>query len=115
MGVCVNGFVYYLLKQSREASFLHELIDGFSGVLVSDFYSGYDLLPCKQQRCLIHFIRDLNGDFRKNSINLELKVIVVRFGELLRTIVATIDRYGLRRRHLEKHLRDVGCVLFYRW
>jgi len=101
--------VYYLLKQSREASFLHELIDGFNGVLVSDFYSGYDSLPCKQQRCLIHFIRDLNGDFRKNQLNLELKVIVVRFGELLRTIVATIDRYGLRRRHLEKHLRDVDA------
>jgi hypothetical protein len=101
--------VYYLLRKSREASFLHELIDGFNGVLVSDFYSGCDSLPCKQQRCLVHFIRDLNGDFRKNQFNSELKFIVVRFGKLLRTIVATIDQYGLRRRHLEKHLRDVDA------
>jgi hypothetical protein len=42
-------------------------LSGFRGVLVSDFYAGYDSLPCKQQRCLIHLIRDLNGDFLKNQ------------------------------------------------
>jgi hypothetical protein len=33
---------------------------------------------------------------------------------LLRTIVATIDRYGLKKRHLNKHLESVphggGCI-----
>jgi hypothetical protein len=49
----------------------------------------------------------LNGDFRKHQFNLELKLIVLRFGELLRAIIETIDKYGLRHRHLEKHKKDV--------
>lgn len=31
----------------------------------------------------------------------------MEFGKLLRRIVATIDRYGLRKLHLNKHRRDV--------
>jgi hypothetical protein len=61
---------------------------------------------------LVHLIRDLNGDFRKNQFNLELKSIVARFGKLLRSIVETVDKYGLRRRHLEKHQK--GVETFYR-
>jgi predicted RecB family nuclease len=100
--------VFYMFRPNREAGFLHELLKGFNGVLVSDFYSGYDSLPCKQQRCLVHLIRDLNADLRKNQFNVEFKSIVARFGELLRSIVVTIDKYGLRRRHLEKHQKDVA-------
>ena len=38
--------VIYLYKPSREGGFLHEYLKGFGGVLVSDFYSAYDSLPC---------------------------------------------------------------------
>jgi Transposase IS66 family/RNase_H superfamily len=99
--------VFYLFRPNRVASFLRELLNGFQGVLVSDFYAGYDSLPCYQQRCLVHLIRDLNNDFRKNQFNDEFRFIVARFSELLRSIVETIDKYGLRRRHLEKHRKDV--------
>jgi len=57
--------------------------------------------------------RDLNGDFHKNQLNSELRNIVIRFGSLLRTIIATIDRYGLRMRHLNRHHKDVNR--FYKW
>jgi hypothetical protein len=33
----------------------------------------------------------------------ELQSIVGRFGALLRSIVATVDEHGLRRRHLRRH------------
>ena len=79
--------VFYLFRPSREAGFLHEFLKGFDGVLVSDFYAGYDSLPCRQQRCLIHLIRDLNGDFRMNQLNAELRSIVTGFGALLRPII----------------------------
>ena len=101
--------VYYMFRPNREAAFLHETLLGFDGVLISDFFSGYDSLPCKQQKCLIHLIRDLNGDFRKNQFNAELKSIVTKFGILLRSIVDAIDKYGLRRRHLQKYLKDVDA------
>jgi len=111
--VATMDSVFYILRPNREASFIKDLLEGFNGVLVSDFYRGYESLPCKQQKCLVHFIRDLNGDFHKNQLNSELRNIVDRFGSLLRMIVATIDRYGLRRRHLNKHHKDVNR--FYKW
>ena len=99
--------VFYLFRPNREADFLKELLKNFRGVLVSDFYSGYDSLPCQQQKCLIHLMRDLNEDLFKNQLNIELKGIATKFGALLRMIVETIDKYGLKKMHLNKHKKDV--------
>ena len=41
---------------------LEDVLAGFEGVLVSDFYAGYDGVPCRQQKCLIHLMRDINED-----------------------------------------------------
>lgn len=65
--------VFYLYRNGREAGFLHELLFGFNGVLISDFYTGYDSLPCPQQKCLIHLIRDINEDLLKYPFDQELK------------------------------------------
>lgn len=99
--------VVYLYKPSREGDFLHELLQGFAGVLITDFFSAYDSLPCAQQKCLVHLIRDMNHDLLANPFDDEFKSLVQEFGQLLRTIVATIDRYGLKKRHLSKHTDDV--------
>jgi predicted RecB family nuclease len=99
--------VVYLFKPTREGDFLHELLKGFSGVLVTDFFSAYESLPCEQQKCLVHLIRDMNHDLLNNPIDDEFKFLVQAFGQLLREIVATIDRYGLKKRHLNKHMDDV--------
>ncbi|GAB6012908.1 IS66 family transposase [Viscerimonas tarda] len=99
--------VYYRFRETREPDFLRDLLKGFEGVLVSDFYTGYDFLECKQQKCLVHLIRDMNEDLLKHQFDEELKLIVREFGVLLRAIVATIDEYGLKQRHLKKHNKDV--------
>jgi predicted RecB family nuclease len=98
--------VIYLYKPSREGGFLHEYLKGFGGVLVSDFYTAYDSLPCAQQKCLIHLIRDLNHDILANPFDEELKALAAEFGRLLRAAVTTIDRHGLSRRHLGTHRAD---------
>ena len=87
---------------------MHELLQGFQGVLVSDFFSAYDSIPCEQQKCLIHLMRDLNHDLLTNPYDEEFKSLVKEFGQLLRSIVGTIDRFGLKRRHLNKHMVDVN-------
>ena len=99
--------VYYVLRQNREADFLKNIFKDFQGVLVSDFYSGYDSIKCKQQKCLIHLIRDLNGDLLKNQLNKEFNDLVYNFGNLLRNIMDTIDNNGLKKRFLKKHQNDV--------
>jgi predicted RecB family nuclease len=99
--------VVYLFQPTREGDFLHELLKPFTGVLVSDFYAAYDSLPCKQQRCLIHLVRDFNADILKNPYDDELKSLGSEFGHLVRRIIATVDRHGLKAMHLGKHAEDV--------
>jgi hypothetical protein len=103
--------VAYVYGETREASTVHEALRDFRGVLVSDFYAAYDSLPCKQQKCLIHLIRDLNEDVRKHPFNDEMKGIADVFGALLQPMIETIDRFGLKARYLRKHKQAV--VRFY--
>jgi predicted RecB family nuclease len=100
--------VVYMYRPTREGDFLHDLLRDFHGVLVSDFYAAYDSLECPQQKCLIHLMRDMNQDLLDNPFDRELQSITGPFGTLLREIVATIDRHGLRRRYLTRHERDVA-------
>jgi transposase len=46
--------VAYVYSASGGATVLEDVLAGFEGVLVSDFYGGYDGVPCRQQKCLIH-------------------------------------------------------------
>jgi predicted RecB family nuclease len=103
--------VYYLYKPSREAAFLHEMLAKFSGVLISDFYTAYDSLKCEQQKCLVHFVRDIDDDVLKNPLDMELKGIAQEFGILLRQVIETVDRYGLKSGHLHKHKGSVARFL----
>src|SRR5262249_48787522 len=66
-------------------------------------YSGYDSLPCEQQKCLVHLIRDFNADLKSSPYDEEFKALATEFAKLLRSIVATIDKYGLKKYHLPKH------------
>lgn len=102
---------YYFFKPSREGSFLAEMLRDFLGVLVSDFFTAYDSLRCNQQKCLVHLVRDIDDDFLRHPLDRELKEMAQQFGTLLRTIIDTIDKYGLRRRHLHKHKQSVDRFL----
>jgi predicted RecB family nuclease len=97
--------VHYFYRNSREGSFLVELFKNFRGVLVSDFYTAYDSLDCRQQRCLVHLMRDFNEEMQRHPFDSELKLIGTNFSAVLKGAVATIDRYGFKRRHLAKHKR----------
>ncbi len=99
--------VYFEYRDSRKAQFLGPLLEEFEGVLISDFFTGYDSLNCPQQKCLIHLIRDMNEDLLSNSFDSEYKDVVQRFARLLQQIVETVDKYGLKRRHFRKHRNDV--------
>jgi predicted RecB family nuclease len=100
--------VFYLYRPNRECGFLIDMLQDFKGILISDFYSGYDALECKQQKCLIHLMRDINDLVFQHQNNLELLFIAESFGSLLQKIVATIDKYGLKKRNLNKHKKDVS-------
>ena len=99
--------VVYLYRPNRNADFLHDLLKDFQGVLITDYYTGYDSVKCAQQKCLVHLIRDVNDNLLKFPFDEELQKIGQMFGSLLRSIVKTIDRFGLKRRYLGKHKKEV--------
>ncbi|MDT8303097.1 MAG: transposase, partial [Sedimentisphaerales bacterium] len=100
--------VVYIYSTTREADMIQKLLKNFTGILVSDFYAGYNSINCLQQKCLIHLIRDLNDDLFKEPFNEELKELVWQFGLMLKPMIETVDRYGLKKRYLRKHNKDVS-------
>ena len=99
--------VAFVYSETREGGLAQATLDKFKGVLVSDFYAVYDSLPCPQQKCLIHLIRDLNGAILDNPYDQELKQMVKAFGELVKRIVQEIERRGLKKHFIGKYLHDV--------
>ena len=99
--------VAFVCSETREASTAQDVLKNFTGVLVSDFYAGYDSIDCAQQKCLIHLMRDLNEDLSKQPFNEEMKEVAQRFASLVRPMIESIDRFGLKAHHLRKHKRSV--------
>ena len=95
--------VAYFCTDTREGEMIQTMLRDFKGVLVSDFYAAYDSINCPQQKCLIHLMRDLNDDLIKQPFNEELKFLVRQFAELLKPIIETIDRRGLKTYFLRKY------------
>jgi predicted RecB family nuclease len=75
--------VAFVYGHTREGRTPQEVLRGFRGVLVSDFYNAYDGFDCAQQKCLIHLMRDINDDLRKEPFNEEMKLIADSFAALL--------------------------------
>ena len=101
----------FRLSPTRETALFRTSLQGYEGVLVSDFYGGYDSMPCRQQKCWAHLIRDLNDDLWKNpflrSTNVRRPCPRPYSSDLSGCLT-----FGLKSRHLHKHMKHVDR--FYR-
>jgi hypothetical protein len=104
--------VAYVYTESRESEWLRDFLKEFKGVLVCDFYAGYDAIKCPKQRCLIHLLRDVNDDLCKNPYDESMRRLGNAFGSLVRPMVETVDHHGLKSRYLGKH--QAAVTRFYR-
>lgn len=105
--------VVYVYTPTREGTILEEMLEGFTGVLVSDFYAAYDSPKCPQQKCLIHLMRDINNDIFHTPFDEELKQLAQRLVAVLKPIIDTIDKFGLKKYYLSRHKEDVACFFSY--
>jgi len=115
----INGAVQYIwvftdgkhvvfrLTETRQSTIVHEYFSNYSGVLISDFYAGYDAVNCRQQKCWAHLMRDLNDDLWKEPFNEELEVFVLRVKDLILPIFKATRKYGLKKRHLNKFRKSI--------
>ena len=99
--------VAFVYSETREACTPQDVLRNFRGILVSDFYSAYDSIECAQQKCLIHLMRDVNEDLCKQPFNEEMRGIAERFARLVKPMIETVDRFGLKRYYLRKHKASV--------
>src|SRR6516162_5710377 len=82
-------YVIFKLRETREASFVHDFLAYYQGTLISDFYAGYDAVPCRQQKCWAHLIRDLNSDLVSAPFDTEFERFVVEVRNLIIPIMET--------------------------
>ena len=100
-------YVIFRFSKTREATIAHEFLKPYNGVLVSDFYGGYDSIQCVQQKCWVHLIRDLNDDLWESPFDIELENLVCEVRNLIIPIMEAVQKYGLKKWHLHKFMRQV--------
>ncbi|MEZ4866081.1 MAG: TM0106 family RecB-like putative nuclease [Caldilineaceae bacterium] len=99
--------VIFKLSETREAITAQEFLVGYKGVLISDFYPGYDSLDCEQQKCWVHLIRDLNEGLIDNPHDSEFVELVNSIRDLIVPILEAEIKYGLKKRHFAKFKEHV--------
>jgi Transposase IS66 family len=99
--------VIFRLTETREADVVHTLLENYAGIVISDFYPGYDAVPCTQQKCWVHLIRDLNNDLLKAPFDTELAYLVAEVRDLILPIMECIQRHGLQQRKLRRFKNKV--------
>jgi predicted RecB family nuclease len=104
--------VLFRLSATRESVVVREVLGEYTGILITDFYGGYDAVPCRQQKCLVHLIRDLNNDLWRRPFDTEVETFVLDVRDLLVPILEAANKYGLKKRNLRKFTKSVDS--FYR-
>jgi len=58
--VCCANFVLFIQSASRGHETVKDILDGFEGTLISDFFQAYDKFKdVEQQKCLAHVLSDI--------------------------------------------------------
>ena len=102
----------FRISETRESDVVHKLLKNYEGVLISDFYAGYDNVKCRQQKCWVHLIKDINNDLWKNQFDNEFSDFVQKLRDLILPIFETVQKHGLKKRNLHKFQKKIE--FFYR-
>lgn len=70
-------YVIFRLTSTRGSRIAHQVLSEYKGVVITDFFSGYDALEYSQQKCWVHLIRDINDDMRKSPFDTEFECFVL--------------------------------------
>lgn len=100
-------YVVFKLTETREASIVNDVLGDYTGILISDFYPGYDSMQYRQQKCWVHLIRDINNDLWTNPFDTEFEEFVLDVKKLIIPIMVAIQKYGLKKRNLNKFGKQV--------
>jgi len=102
--LATHNKVCYIYKESRKA-LSQGLASGVFRESLSQIFYCLRFTQMSAPECLVHLMRDINDDLRRHPFDDELATSP-EFGVFLANAVSTIDRWGLKARHLHKHIKD---------
>ncbi len=106
--VFTNGReVFFQLGETREALIVLEFLGNCPGIVISDFYPVYESVECKQQKCWVHLVRDLNTDLWRSPFDREFEEFVIEVRNVIIPIMEAVQKYGLKNRNLRKFKEPV--------
>jgi hypothetical protein len=97
-----DRYVTFKFSKTRDAITAKDFLKDYKGVLISDFYAGYDSIDCTQQKCWVHLIRDLNNDLWSNPFDKEYEQFVNEIRNLIVPIIQATNIHGFKTRFLAK-------------
>jgi hypothetical protein len=98
--------VIFRETETREINMALKLLKDFKGILISDFYPGYESLKCKHQKCWVHLLRDLNEDLYKNPYDIEYEKFILELRNLIIPIFESIKEFGSKKCHFNKFAKN---------
>jgi len=99
--------VVFKRSETREVEIVKDILKDFQGILVSDFYPGFDSLRCRHQKCWVHLIRDINDDLWKYPFDNEYEKFVSELRNLIIPIFESVEKYGLKKRYFNKFKKNI--------
>lgn len=113
-----DSFTIYEVNSSRgHQVVLQQLGEEYPGTIISDFYTAYNPLPYKQQKCLVHLLRELSGckddtdeflAFRKKLTRLLRDALRLK-QRMTDTPKETYDRLS---GYIHQRLSDLACASY---
>lgn len=102
-----DQYVIFRLSKTRDSDTAKDFLQDYKGVLISDFYAGYDGINCQQQKCWVHLIRDLNNDLWKFPFDVEFEGLVCEIRNVIIPIINSTYIHGLKKRFLVKYQKNI--------
>mgnify|MGYP001609213039 CR=1 FL=1 len=104
---------YYQIAQSRGAKIPKAILPkDYPGILITDFYSAYNRLPGKKQKCLVHLMREMHQLYLKDSTEAYIQAHQ-RLKRIIRDALRLKDQQGVLEGWIyERRLRRLRKRLF---
>ena len=110
--VITNGkYFAFTATHNREAKHVLDMLYGYEGTLLSDFFPGFDSAPFSQQKCWSHLMKDINNGIWRNPFDKSIEDLGSEVSMLMTPIIKDARRFGLSKYHFNKHRKRI--VEFY--
>jgi transposase len=70
---CNIEAVYYYIDRHRSSEVVKRMLgEKIAGILITDFYSAYNKIEAKKQKCLVHVLRDIKNYLEEETADREI-------------------------------------------